>query len=67
LVTAKGWAVNPARETTEAVKSHAVAPAIKPQPATPELLALGKKIYERQCAACHGLDGRGQGEAAYLP
>lgn len=34
--------------------------------ATPELLALGKRLYEKQCAACHGLDGRGEGEAAYL-
>jgi mono/diheme cytochrome c family protein len=31
-----------------------------------ELLALGKRVYEKQCAACHGLDGRGQGEATYL-
>ena len=34
--------------------------------ATPELLALGKRVYETQCAACHGTDGRGAGEAAYL-
>lgn len=34
--------------------------------ATPELLALGKRLYEKQCAACHGLEGRGEGEAAYL-
>src|SRR5262245_61955917 len=43
-----------------------MADTIKPRPATPELLALGKKVYEKQCAACHGLDGRGNGEAAYL-
>jgi mono/diheme cytochrome c family protein len=35
-------------------------------PASPELLALGKRIYTRQCAACHGAAGRGDGEAAYL-
>ncbi|MBI4560493.1 MAG: cytochrome c, partial [Candidatus Rokubacteria bacterium] len=35
-------------------------------PASPELLALGKRVYEKQCAACHGFDGRGEGEAAYL-
>ena len=33
---------------------------------SPELLALGKRIYEKQCVACHGADGRGEGEAAYL-
>ncbi len=41
-------------------------PALQVPPATPELLALGKKIYDRQCSPCHGLDGRGEGEAAYL-
>lgn len=35
-------------------------------PSSPKLLALGKQIYSRQCAACHGVDGRGNGEAAYL-
>ncbi len=35
-------------------------------PATPELLALGQKTFEQQCAACHGPGGRGDGEAAYL-
>ncbi len=34
--------------------------------ASPDLLALGKRVYEKQCAACHGADGRGEGEAAYL-
>ena len=38
----------------------------QPPPATPELLAQGKQLYDKQCAACHGLDGRGNGEAAYL-
>jgi len=36
------------------------------RPASADLLALGKRVYERQCAACHGIDGRGEGEAAYL-
>ena len=36
------------------------------RPASPDLVAMGQQIYEKQCAACHGLDGRGEGEAAYL-
>jgi len=39
---------------------------LKPPPSSPKLLALGKQIYTRQCAACHGPQGRGDGEAAYL-
>ena len=39
---------------------------IKPPPSTPTLVALGKQIYTQQCAACHGVSGRGDGEAAYL-
>jgi DMSO reductase family type II enzyme heme b subunit len=32
----------------------------------PQLVSRGKMIYERECAACHGISGRGDGEAAYL-
>jgi mono/diheme cytochrome c family protein len=50
--------------------STASPPALSAQPAapavSPELLALGKSVYDRQCAACHGAAGRGDGEAAYL-
>ena len=42
------------------------AAASGPPPDSPELLALGKSTYEKQCAACHGPGGRGDGEAAYL-
>ncbi len=35
-------------------------------PADAALLALGKATYEKQCTACHGPAGRGDGEAAYL-
>ncbi len=34
--------------------------------ATPDILALGKETYTKQCLACHGAEGRGDGEAAYL-
>jgi mono/diheme cytochrome c family protein len=36
------------------------------RPASPELLALGRRLYEAQCTACHGIGGHGDGEAAYL-
>lgn len=35
-------------------------------PPSPQLLSLGKAIYARECAACHGADGRGKGTAAAL-
>jgi mono/diheme cytochrome c family protein len=38
----------------------------KPLPATRALLALGKQLYATNCGACHGVSGRGDGEAAYL-
>jgi mono/diheme cytochrome c family protein len=35
-------------------------------PASPALLKLGKDVYEKECVACHGPGGDGEGEAAYL-
>jgi mono/diheme cytochrome c family protein len=35
-------------------------------PASPDLVALGRRTYEKECLACHGKDGNGEGEAAYL-
>ena len=37
-----------------------------PLPSSPDLVALGRKTYEKECLACHGKDGNGEGEAAYL-
>jgi mono/diheme cytochrome c family protein len=37
-----------------------------PRAATPDLLAQGRRLYDAQCAACHGVEGRGDGPAAYL-
>jgi mono/diheme cytochrome c family protein len=36
------------------------------RPASPEVVAVGKRVYDKQCAACHGVSGRGDGEGAYL-
>ncbi|MEE8349804.1 MAG: ethylbenzene dehydrogenase-related protein [Acidobacteriota bacterium] len=33
---------------------------------SPELLDLGKSTYAKKCLPCHGEEGDGQGEAAYL-
>jgi caa(3)-type oxidase subunit IV len=30
----------------------------------PELVEVGKRVYATQCAACHGIEGRGDGPAA---
>jgi mono/diheme cytochrome c family protein len=38
----------------------------KPPSPSAKLLALGKKVFNRQCAACHGAQGRGDGTATYL-
>jgi mono/diheme cytochrome c family protein len=35
-------------------------------PESPELVATGRRVYEKHCAPCHGVVGDGQGEAAYL-
>jgi len=40
---------------------HAAAPE-----ASDELLALGEKTYQRECVACHGVDGDGEGAGAYI-
>lgn len=33
---------------------------------TEEIFSRGKNLYEKQCSACHGSEGRGNGPAAYL-
>jgi high-affinity iron transporter len=40
-----------------------IAQAPKPPRETPELLAQGKKLYEQNCAPCHGAKGDGKGPA----
>ena len=35
-----------------------------PPKKTPQLLSEGKKLYERDCVACHGAKGDGKGPAA---
>lgn len=33
------------------------------QPASADVIALGKNIYETKCAVCHGMEGKGDGPA----
>jgi mono/diheme cytochrome c family protein len=48
---------------------HAEAAAVKnPVKATPESIGAGKKLYDTQCATCHGAAGKGDGKmAASIP
>lgn len=49
--------------------SRAPAPALGPEAggaAAPQSSGRAQELYERQCAACHGQRGKGDGEAAYL-
>jgi len=37
---------------------------MNPLPASPEVIAQGRKIFESRCQRCHGKDGRGHGPEA---
>jgi cytochrome c oxidase cbb3-type subunit 2 len=43
-----------------------IAPSNGSSTATPDILLRGKTVFFSQCAVCHGVDGAGKGEAAYL-
>jgi mono/diheme cytochrome c family protein len=64
LLIAPSRAARPAAGAGEAPRGVSASGA--PPPGDLELPALGKATYEKQCAACHGAGGRGDGEAAYL-
>jgi mono/diheme cytochrome c family protein len=36
------------------------------QASSPDLLTLGQKTFDKECAACHAASGNGEGTAAYL-
>ncbi|MDZ7362024.1 MAG: ethylbenzene dehydrogenase-related protein [candidate division KSB1 bacterium] len=57
------------RVAAQAVQTGSLAVTFRPTktlPVSDQLLAIGKKTYNKECAPCHGVDGRGQGETAYL-
>src|SRR3989338_8993841 len=43
----------------------AALPTAKPSP-TPQVVEMGRQLYTKQCAVCHGPKGAGDGQAAYL-
>jgi cytochrome c oxidase cbb3-type subunit 2 len=45
--------------------AHGLTPT-RDVPSSPDLVELGRQTYTKHCVACHGPDGRGEGEAAYL-
>ena len=46
------------------VSAHAA--ASEPSADLSKLVDYGKKIYARECSACHGVDGDGEGPGAYI-
>jgi cytochrome c oxidase cbb3-type subunit 2 len=57
------------RVEAQAVQTGPIPISLRPTkilPVSDLLLANGQKTYLKECAPCHGVDGRGQGEAAYL-
>jgi cytochrome c oxidase cbb3-type subunit 2 len=59
-----GDSSSPAAPIPEPVKPPAT--SVAGGEATPDLLKRGKSVFLSQCAVCHGADGAGKGEAAYL-
>jgi mono/diheme cytochrome c family protein len=56
--------VFPVLTLTALVGASPIAIAAEPPARTPELVAKGKASFERNCVACHGEKGEGDGPAA---
>ncbi len=55
-----------ASSSASVARSAASATAARNEEAAPISLARGRELYARQCAACHGATGHGDGAASYL-
>lgn len=63
--TGDGKPTAPVPNTVAAAKITFSDFAVAPKPAvTPDFLARGKQLYAQNCAACHGVNGDGKGDAA---
>ena len=51
--------------TASGVIPLSIAPT-KARTSSPALVALGKTAFDKECTACHGAAGNGEGDAAYL-
>ena len=64
-IAASVVAVLPFLNTACAARTSPQSPATKPPP-SPALFDTGRRLYQKQCAVCHGSAGAGDGAAAYL-
>lgn len=69
LLTASFLSCKRAGQNSDELKSGPIEAKLTPTEvlaSSPSLLKLGKQVYDQRCAPCHGVDGQGEGEAAYL-
>lgn len=65
LVLLSACRASPPASSSPGVIPFSIAPT-RVLPSTPDLLALGKATFQKECVACHGATGNGEGDAAYL-
>lgn len=65
VIISSGAAVSRAQQQHDpAAHQHAEAAKLKnPVASSATSIAAGKKLYDAQCASCHGVDGKGDGKA----
>lgn len=50
---------------TSTVKTNSTEDLVtKIDPSSPEVISMGRQLFEKSCSTCHGSDGLGQGETA---